>query len=73
MHKVHPQTDIVIKPIHNYLSRWYGKRGLTLYHTIQTFHESEEDAFKKHPKKRRKCWKPAFTPFPTVFSTLLKT
>ena len=40
---------------------------LTHYHTIPTFNE---EGFGKHSGKRRKCWIPAFSPFPTVFSTL---
>ena len=43
---------------------------LTLYHTIPTFNDPKEEGFGKHCGKRRKCWKPAFSPFPTVFSTL---
>ena len=46
------------------------KGSLTLYHTIPTFNNPKEEAFGKHCGKRRKCWKPAFSPFPTVFSTL---
>ena len=42
---------------------------LTLYHTIPTFNDPKEDGFGKHCGKRRKCWKPAFSPF-TVFSAL---
>ena len=38
---------------------------LTFYHTIPTFKRK-----RKHCGKRRKCWSPAFSPFPTVFSTL---
>ena len=40
----------------------FGK-GLTLYHTIPTFNNTIEESFGKHCGKRRKCWKPAFTPF----------
>ena len=29
-----------------------------------------EEGFRKHCGKRRKCWLPAFSPFPAVFSTL---
>ena len=43
---------------------------LTLYHTIPTFNDPEKVAFWKHCGKRRKCWSPAFSPFPTMFSTL---
>ena len=45
---------------------------LTLYHTIPTFNDPKEEAFGKHCGKRRKCWQPAFSPFPTVFSNLSK-
>ena len=46
---------------------------LTLYHTIPIFNNLEKEAFWKQCGKRRKCWKPAFSPFPTMFSTLPKT
>ena len=29
---------------------------LTLYHTILTFNDPEEEGFGKHCEKRRKCW-----------------
>ena len=48
------------------------KITLTLYHTIQTFKDPYEKDFGKHCGKRGKRWYPAFSPFPTVFSTLLK-
>ena len=34
---------------------------------------SGKEAFSKHCGKKRKCWKPAFSPFPTMYSTLSKT
>ena len=40
-----------------------------IYHTIPTFNDPKEENFGKHCGKRRKCWSPAFSPFPTVFST----
>ena len=43
---------------------------LSLYHTIPTFNDREEKTFGKHYGKRRKCWSPAFSPFPIMFSTL---
>ena len=43
---------------------------LTLYHTIPTFNDPKEEDFGKHCGKRRKCWSPAFSSFPTVFSAL---
>ena len=46
---------------------------LTLYRTITTFNATVQDAFWKHCGKRRKCWLPAFSPFPTMFSTVPKT
>ena len=52
----------------------YGDiRALTLYHTNPTFDNPEKEAFRKHCGKRRKCWLPAFSPFPKMFSTLHKT
>ena len=41
----------------------------TLYLMIPTFNHPEK-ALLKHSGKRRKCWLPAFSPFPTMFSTL---
>ena len=35
-----------------------------------TFNNPKEEGFGKHCGKRRKSWQPAFSPFPTVFSTL---
>ena len=46
---------------------------LTLYHTIPTFNDLNREAFRKHCGERRKCCLPAFSPFPTMFSTLPKT
>ena len=46
------------------------RHKLTLYHTIPTLKDPEGEAFYKHGGKRRKCWLPAFSPFPTMFSTL---
>ena len=48
-------------------------KALTLYHTISTLNDPEKEAFWKHCGKRRKCWLPAFSPLPTMFSTLSKT
>ena len=42
---------------------------LTFSHTIFTFHDTKKESFWKHCGKRRKCWLPAFPPFPTMFST----
>ena len=42
---------------------------LTLYLYNPTFNDYEKVAFWKHCEKRRICWKPASSPFPTVFST----
>ena len=41
----------------------------TLYHKIPTFNDPKKAAFWKHCRKRRKCWSPVFSPFPTMFST----
>ena len=43
------------------------------YHTIPTFNNPEKETFCKHCGKRRKCWLPAFSPFPTMFYTLSQT
>ena len=39
---------------------------------IPNFNDLEKEAFWKHCGKRRKCWLPAFSPFPIKFSTLPK-
>ena len=41
------------------------------YQTIPNVKDPEEEAFGKHCGKRRKCWLPAFSPFSTMYSTLL--
>ena len=58
---------------------------MTLYQTIShspfllpypfTTHspDFEKEAFRKHFGKRRKCWWPAFSPFPKMFSTFPTT
>ena len=45
------------------------KTALTLYHTILPFHDPTEEGCEKTLGKRRKCWLPSFSPFPTMFST----
>ena len=47
--------------------------NLTHYHTFLTFNDPEEESFRKHCGERRKCWSPAFSPFPTMFSTFSKS
>ena len=49
--------------------------NLFLYHCliIKTFNDHLLETFWKHCRKRRKCWLPAFSPFPTMFSILSKT
>ena len=42
---------------------------LTLCHIIPTMNNPEKESFKKHCAERRKYWLPAFSPFPTMFST----
>ena len=49
------------------------EKSLPVYHTIPTLNDTGEEAFRKYYGKRRKCWLPAFSPFPTMFSTRLKT
>ena len=49
-----------------------GKSAFTLYHTVLTLNNPKEEGFGKHCGKRIKCWYPAFSLFPTVFSTLSK-
>ena len=45
----------------------------TLYDTIPTFNDPEKEGLEKHSGKTRKCWLPAFAPFPTIISTLAQT
>ena len=40
--------------------------SLALYHTVSSFNDPETESC-KHRWKRRKCWSPAFSPFPTMF------
>ena len=49
-----------------------GKGYTTLYHSNLTFNDLDKEACRKHYGKRRKCWYPAFSPFPIKFSTLPK-
>ena len=55
--------------IHNLLEKF---RQLTLYQPISSFINPKNKGFWKHGGKRRKCWWPAFSPFPTVFFTQLE-
>ena len=41
---------------------------LTLCRSIPTFKDPEKESFGKYCRERRKCWKAAFFPFPTLFS-----
>ena len=45
---------------------------LTLYKTIPTFNDPEKEGLESNGKTR-KCWLPAFAPFPTIISTLAQT
>ena len=47
--------------------------SLTHFYTMTPFDMSGKDAFSKNCGKRRKCWLPAFSPFPTMFCTRSKT
>ena len=47
--------------------------GLTLSQTSPGFYMSAVQVFLKHCGKRRNCRKRAISPFPTVFSTCLKS
>ena len=46
---------------------------LNPYHTMTIFDALEEKAFWKHCGKRRKCWLPAFSSLPAMFSILWMT
>ena len=50
-----------------------GNGSLSLYLTIATVKNNEKEDFGKHCWKRRKCWIPAFSPFPTMLSILAQT
>ena len=49
------------------------QKHLTPYQTKQECTDPLEEALRKHCRKRRKCWFPAFSPFPTMFSVQSKT
>ena len=51
--------------IKNCIKQWQFKQ---LWKLLENFLVT----FGKHCEKRRKCWKPAFSPFLTMFSTLSK-
>ena len=48
-------------------------KGLTLYHTMLTLNNPKNGAFEHIMEKGKKCWKPAFSPFPKLFSILSET
>ena len=54
-------------------SQFYWLVELTLYHIMPNFNDPEKEAFRKHCGKRKKCWLPAFSPLPRMFSTLSHT
>ena len=56
-------------PMQYFLSYKIQIPPFTLYHTIPTFNHHEKEGLWKHCGKRRKCWWPAFSPFPAMFST----
>ena len=76
------KTEIIILPTFNNMSSiWQGQKfyhlvelicylkiALTLYHTIPTFIDPLEER-----SLLKTLWWPAFSPFPTMFSTLSKT
>ena len=44
----------------------------TLAQTISDFHGHQKDSFRKQCQKRRRCWQPAFSLFPTMYSNVVK-
>ena len=52
-----------------YLRHMASNYALTLYHASPTFNDPRNEGVWKHYGKRRKCCSPAFSPFPTMFST----
>ena len=55
------------------LSRSFDKITPMFRHkTIMSLWGPRIEGLWKHCRKMRKCWLPGFSPFPTVFSTLLK-
>ena len=50
-----------------------GNGWLILYPTIATVKVNKKEDFGKKCWKRRKCWIPAFSPFPTMLSILAQT
>ena len=57
--------------VYLFCETFWQKDILTLYHKIPIFNNPNDNGFRKHFKKRRKCWLPVFPP-PKVFSTLSK-
>ena len=66
------EVEIPKSAVNSYPAGW-GEGHLIHYHTIPTFDAPEKEAYRKHCGKRRKCWLPAFSSFPAMFSTLHKT
>ena len=50
-----------------------GNGSLSLYLTIATVKDNEKEDFGKQYWKSRKCWIPAFSPFPAMLSILAQT
>ena len=47
-------------------------KGISLYYTIVSFNDPKKEAFRNKSVKRRKCCKPVFSNFPTMFFTFPK-
>ena len=65
--------DFIICCIATLINKMTGNGSLSLYLTMLTVKDTEKEAFGKHCWKRRKCWIPACSPSPTMFSTLWQT
>ena len=64
---------LIIEWTVSYLSFQPKENFLTLYHTILAYNDPEKENVRKHCGKRRKCWEPVFSPFPTMFSNISKS
>ena len=65
------QSDLDLHCPQKLLASSSVRKELTLNHTIPTFNNLGKESFRKHRGKKRKCWLPAFSSFPTMFSKAL--
>ena len=69
-------TRVIQKFLRLFRKRWFRKmillrlQTLTLSHTITTFNDPAEGPYGRHCGEKRKRWIQAFSPFPTMLSTI---